>query len=200
MGSGGESGVQADHGKERAMAPGRKQPLWQRVLTWFALAVLVLLMVNAVVTVPVGGRLRYTCVLCRLERVDTWRFGREASRIEETVCSKWYREHVEAEHEHVWDRHTCSPHLNVLGRPVGVSCHLRGHRIWLLRPEEQIGVYENLGDAEEAKALFLSLVDEEAIATHRDREIAWVLKEWVESGFDGLWQPPQEPAADSAEP
>ena len=64
-------------------------------------------------SIEAGSSLSYTCVLCRLGRVDTTLFGFKRSTYHENECSRWYPQNVEPSHTHIWERGTCMTLLNV---------------------------------------------------------------------------------------
>ena len=84
--------------------------LWNIILALIASGLLFL----ALGSIEAGSSLSYTCVLCRLGRVDTTLFGFTRSTYHETDCSRWYPENVEPSHTHIWERGTCMTLLNAL--------------------------------------------------------------------------------------
>lgn len=140
------------------------------------------------------SRLRHTCVICRLYRVDTMCLGLTHSAYSETDCSLWYSAHVEPMHAHVWERGTCSYMSNLLGYSFGVGCSPGRFPIVLLSPTTQLKVYQCFRDPLEAKALFADLTDSK---THDDRLdeddvdrghlTVEAIKAWEVAGFPGTW-------------
>jgi len=61
---------------------------------------------------------KYTCVVCRLFRVKTTYGFVPVSRRSETECSRWYSDHVEPRHDHVWERSTCVYEGDLWGFPA----------------------------------------------------------------------------------
>lgn len=56
-----------------------------------------------VLVVPVWER-GWTCVVCRMERIDSRILGVAQSNFRPNECSRWYAEHVEPSHAHAWAR------------------------------------------------------------------------------------------------
>ena len=91
---------------------------------WSMISTLVFggLLVLTLGSIEAGSSLSYTCVLCRLGRVDTTLFGFTRSTYHETDCSRWYSENIEPSHTHIWERGTCMTLLNAFAQPMGVGC------------------------------------------------------------------------------
>ncbi len=141
-----------------------------------------------------GSSLSYTCVLCRLGRVETTLFGLKHSTYHENECSRWYPQHMEPSHAHIWERGTCMTLLNAFGQPMGVGCRPGHYPIRLLPPSTQMNVYQHIKDRQNAKGLFSNLTDAK---THDDRLdeqdeskghlIVSSIAEWEAAGFPGTW-------------
>jgi hypothetical protein len=132
------------------------------------------------------------CVLCRLERNETTLFGLTRARYAENDCSKWYRAHVESEHEHLWERGTCTAILNGLGVANAVRCRAGHFPILGLATSTQMRVYQHFGDLEKAKALFTGLTHERMGSEILDGNSKgdWIvhsLEDWESAGFPGNW-------------
>lgn len=101
----------------------------------------------------------HCCALCRLVKIDDENIlGRRWSEYEETELSEWYPQHVEAEHEHVWQRSTSSAGFNIFGRTLWVADSDRPAGITRWTPAEQIGIYGHVPD-DEVKHVFLMMHD-----------------------------------------
>ncbi len=78
---------------------------------WHVFTIVVLLIalsLGSFVVVGIGSReagfaMSYTCVLCRLGRVDKTVFGSTRSTFYENECSRWYPKNVEPSHAHIWE-------------------------------------------------------------------------------------------------
>ena len=114
-------------------------------------------LVLALGSIEAGSSLSYTCVLCRLGRVDTTLFGFKRSTYHENECSRWYPQNVEPSHTHIWERGTCRTLLNALAQPMGVGCQPGRYPILLLSPSTQMNVYQHIKDRQKAKELFGNL-------------------------------------------
>jgi hypothetical protein len=114
-------------------------------------------LVLALGSIEAGSSLSYTCVLCRLGRVDTTLFGFKRSTYHENECIRWYPQNVEPSHTHIWERGTCRTLLNVLAQPMGVGCQPGRYPILLLSPSTQMNVYQHIKDRQKAKELFGNL-------------------------------------------
>ncbi len=148
-----------------------------------AMCVVLFLMLMGVET---GYYDRYTCVLCRVNRIDNVFLGRLwESSCTDTVCTPWYREHVEPSHEHVWVRGRAMALRNVFGWPVSViDRDESGKAIWWLSPEDQVAIYEHL-PPEDRKRIFLGMVEKTKVDNRYDYVVMHSLREWKESGFVG---------------
>ena len=62
--------------------------LWNIILALVAAGLLSL----ALGSIEAGSSLSYTCVLCRLGRVETTLFGFKRSTYHENECSRWFPE------------------------------------------------------------------------------------------------------------
>jgi hypothetical protein len=145
-------------------------------------------------SIEAGSTLKYTCVLCRLDRVDTTLFGLNRSAYRPNKCSRWYWKHVEPSHVHVWERGTCRTLLNALALPMGVGCRPECCAIWQVPPSTQMEVYRHFSDRQRAKELFLSLTaarsGNDRLASDSQSKgtlIARSIIEWEMAGFAGTW-------------
>jgi hypothetical protein len=158
--------------------------------------VVLTLVIAAVLVVPtVQARLRshYTCALCRLDREDNaWQLFGTTSTFRENACSRWYPQHVEADHEHVWARGASVGIVNYFGQTIGVGDNFDrpGRLIWRLTHEEQIAVYQHFPDPEDAQDVFHTLLDPVVVESDQDRLLFDELKAWIESGFAGDFHNP----------
>ena len=164
--------------------------LWNIILALIASGLLFL----ALGSIEAGSSLSYTCVLCRLGRVDTTLFGFTRSTYHETDCSRWYPENVEPSHTHIWERGTCMTLLNALAQPMGVGCRPGHYPIRLLSPSTQMHVYQHFKDRQKAKELFRNLTDEKTYNDRLEEDfrskghlIVTSIEEWEVAGFPGTW-------------
>lgn len=143
--------------------------------------------------VPVS-RLRHTCVVCRLSRLDTTAFGLTRSAYAETDCSRWYAAHVEPRHDHLWERGTCRSTGNLIGMPMSVGGSPGRFPIHGLPTSVQKEVYRHFADPREAKRLFAGLTDARTRDDRLDegdfdrgRLTVDALEAWASAGFPGTW-------------
>ena len=108
-------------------------------------------------SIEAGSSLSYTCVLCRLGRVEITLFRFKRSTYHENECSRWYPQNVEPSHTHIWERGTCMTLLNALGQPMGVGCQPGHYPIRLLSSSTPMNVYQHIKDRQKAKELFGNL-------------------------------------------
>ena len=151
-------------------------------------------LVMALGSFEAGSSVSYTCVLCRLGRVDKTMFGLKSTSFYENECSRWYPKNVEPSHTHIWERGTCARMLNGFGQSMGFGCSPGRFPIWLLPPSTQMNVYQHFKDRQKAKELFSNLTDAK---THDDRLdedddskghlIVRSIGEWEVAGFPGTW-------------
>jgi hypothetical protein len=132
----------------------------------------------------------HTCAVCRMNRTCyvyegyTWR-----TAYAESACTKWYRESVEPEHEHVWVHARSTAMRNLYGQPYGViDRDSAGKQIWWLTSDDQLAIYQHLPDPREGEALFISLTDSSPAVQSGNWRAYHSLKNWKESGFQGTWQ------------
>lgn len=164
--------------------------LWNIILAFIASGLLFLVLGS----IEAGSSLSYTCVLCRLGRVDTTLFGLTRSTYHETDCSQWYPENVEPSHTHIWERGTCMTLLNAFARPMGVGCRPGHYPIRLLSPSTQMNVYRHFKDRQKAKELFSNLTDAKTYNDRLEEDfrskghlIVTSIEEWEVAGFPGTW-------------
>src|SRR3954471_3543829 len=140
-------------------------------------------------------KLSHTCVLCRLNRVDSSCLGLTLPSYYENECSRWYEAHVERSHGHIWEQGTCCYETNLLGMPRSVGCSPGHYPIRLLDPATQKRVYEHFKDPLDAKALFAGLTDAKTHHDQIDEFDFWdrghltvrAIEDWEASGFPGTW-------------
>lgn len=151
-------------------------------------------LVLALGSIEAGSSLSYTCVLCRLGRVETNLFGLRHSTSYENECSRWYPRNIEPSHTHIWERGTCMTLLNGLGLPIGVGCQPGHYPIWLLSPSTQVNVYQHIKDRQKAKELFSNLTHAKTHDDLLDKDdeskghlIVRSMKDWDAAGFPGTW-------------
>jgi hypothetical protein len=145
-------------------------------------------------TLEAGTSTSFTCVLCRLGRTETTRFGWKRSSFYENECSRWYPKNVEPSHTHIWERGTCTTLLNALAQPMGVGCRPGHYPIRGLSPSTHLNFYEHFKDRQEAKELFSNLTDantyDDRLDEHDESKghlIVRSIEEWEVAGFPGRW-------------
>ena len=151
-------------------------------------------LVLALGSIEAGSSLSYTCVLCRLGRVDTTLFGFKRSTYHENKCSLWYPQNVEPSHTDIWERGTCMTLLNGFAQPMGVGCRPGHYPIRLLSPSTQLQVYQHFKDRQKPKELFANLTDEKTYNDRLEEDfrskghlIVGSMQEWESAGFPGTW-------------
>lgn len=166
------------------------------ILQCVAVIVFVLIVCQILLGSYAGNRLRHTCAVCRLNRVDyTSRLlGTTKTTYDESDCSVWYQTNVEAEHGHIWVRSPTMALLDFYGQTIGVGDNEEtpGRVIWRLSSKEQIDIYKHASDPMEARHLFESLAEPTSQTENKDFEILHSLREWIDSGFAGDWKSPVE--------
>lgn len=177
-----------DRAQEGAWDIGR-EPItsWQRalaLLTFFALVAFF------VWHSPIGSSRTYTCAVCRLLRIDyNYLLGLTKTSDDcPTECSEWYAQNVESEHEHDWAVSACSYKFNIFGSGLSVACRGYVSAVWRLSPEDQLEVYKQFANPEDAQELFESLGSEEKNEVYINYEIVQKLQQWLEAGFPGSWE------------
>ena len=158
-----------------------------------AIVLLLLAIGHLLLASQAGYRYGHTCVICRLQRTDyVWQYWWPTVTYHETTCSKWYPAHVEPDHEHVWARGSTTGYFDFYGRimAVGDNFDSMSRAIHLLTPDQQISIYQHFSDPDDAKAVFVSLIDPAIREDRTDLVIVRSLRAWIESGFAGAWALP----------
>jgi hypothetical protein len=142
--------------------------------------------------VPVSSMLRFTCVACRLDRVDSMYLGTTSSAFHETECSRWYREHVDPKHHHVWERGTCRTSYNIFGKPVAVACSARFSLAASLPPSTQLAFYRHVEAPKKIAPFFERLIEEtshdDRAGRDRRRLAVEAIRAWEAEGFPRTWE------------
>jgi hypothetical protein len=166
------------------------------VIIWYTIAktvgvVAVLLVLGMFVPVT---RLRQTCVVCRLTRLDSTYGPIPRSRFYENDCSRWYAAHIEPRHPHVWERGTCVYETDLYGFPRSVGCSPGQFPIHMLSSDTQMRVYQHFKNPLDAKILFTNLTDAKTYNDRLDEEdedkghlIVRAMQEWDSAGYPGTW-------------
>ncbi len=141
-----------------------------------------------------GSRTTSTCVVCRLFRTETVFLGVRRQTDTASECSTWYREHVEPDHIHIWQRSSCTALLNGFGQRRGFACGRSGS-IFQLPPVVQVEIYQHFKDPMMAKEIFANLADEKTSRERLDEDdaprgdlIVSSLFEWANAGFPVTWE------------
>ena len=155
-------------------------------------AVILVIVVVLLALLPGGewGHRRFKrCILCRVVHVkhDYCGFSWEDER--ENICTEWYRQNVAASHDHLWVG--CStPYStqNLFGQNIGCASNLDYRPAEALTSEQQVGVYEHIGNLAEARQLFVDLHDHVIARNVKGKWIASYLLMWAEEdGFKTPW-------------
>lgn len=160
------------------------------IITALILGGVVLLMLGSL---EAGSSSSYTCVLCRLYKVETTLYGFTHSTYDENECSLWYPRNIEPTHAHIWEPGTCRTLLNGLALPIGVGCSVGHYPIRLLDPSTQLKVYQHFKDRQAARTLFSGLTDAKTYNDRleeddpKGRLIVRSIQEWEIAGFPGNW-------------
>lgn len=169
----------------------RRRPSHSVIVRFVVTAFLLLIIAHLLLSSEAGHRRRFTCAVCRLNRVDdSSKFTGTATRFQESTCSKWYPANIESSHDHVWVRSSTIAILNYYGQTIGIGDNdeVPGRVIWRLTPEQQVSVYKRFSDPMEAKALFTSLTAPDIVTNHRDFDALASLRNWMDSASSEPWQ------------
>ncbi|WP_406694611.1 hypothetical protein V5E97_26435 [Singulisphaera sp. Ch08] len=159
----------------------------------------VVVAVVVIVLLVLGGFLPFTrraktCVICRLNRVDSTYGPLPISRLHETNCSRWYAAHVEPEHSHIWEHGTCLYESDLYGTWRAFSCRPGHYPIFMLPTETQMRVYQHFKNPLDAKTLFANLTDAKTYNNRLDQDdedrghlTVRAMSEWESAGFPGTW-------------
>lgn len=162
-----------------------------RIVVVFGLFVAVGGLALLVVPNVVVTRLAFSCVVCRLLRLDRTCLGVTRSVYEENECSRWYPTHVEPSHVHNWERGSCQLLTTLSGRPLAVACRSGCSPVRTLEPSTQMRFYQHFENPREAKALFEGFAGEtvrfDDFGIVRGIFMAQAIREWEARGFPGTW-------------
>jgi len=119
----------------------------------------------------------YKCAICNRSQNSRVSFYGTKSRTIDNVCSEWVAQNFHQLHEHQWVENSDFVMLNFYGIPMGGGSRSSRDR-WVFTPGEQLQIYQNAADQEEAYDLFVSIYE-----TWRESpEQAWpaqvYLKDW----------------------
>ena len=139
---------------------------------------------------PSYSRRHNTCALCRFGGFDYSCLGIPWSDYHETECTKWYREHIEPVHEHMWVSGSTEAQRNVFGTVISIADGDR-RALFRLTPSQQVEIYKHIFDPKESKRIFLFLGSDKGSGDQSQRRCIYVaagtLREWAESGFTATW-------------
>ena len=125
---------------------------------------------------------RSTCAACRLDRTDYCLVGFRWHRFEPSECSRWYADHVERSHPHLWSRYTHCRSIGIPGLSGGYACRY-GDPVADLGKSFQLWVYQRFQNPLEAKALFAQL------GRHSPDSLRTIqgLNAWADAGEGEPW-------------
>lgn len=127
-----------------------------------------------------GHRRFERCILCRVVHIrhDPLGFHWETFQ---NACSQWFQSFTGQPHEHLWDR-SVDPYSeqNLFGATIGIGSNISNRPAQLLTPEQQIEVYQHIGDVKESTDLFIELRNCVLKDHQNGSMIAGRLKSWAE--------------------
>lgn len=148
---------------------------------WAAILVIVAGLLSLLPGGEWGHRRFKQCILCRVLHIEHHYCGFAWEEDHENACTEWYRKNVATSHEHLWvGRSTPYSSQNLLGQNIGCASNLDYRPAELLTPEQQVEVYEHIGNIAEAKQLFSVLRDHVLARRENGKWIASYLKSWAE--------------------
>ena len=158
---------------------------------WAVICVIVAILAGIILpSIPEYSRRYNTCALCRLGRWDYWRQESRWSDHEDTECTKWFREHIERDHEHVWVSNSVITQRNIFGSVISIV-DSDPRAIFRISPSQQIQIFEHIPDAEEAARVFQLVGRDKGFGEHLQRRhaqvTAHILRDWAESEFAENW-------------
>ncbi len=161
-----------------------------KLIQWVALLVIVVGLLALLSPGAEWGHRRFKrCILCRVVHIEHDYCGFTWAEDQERSCTDWYRRNVAASHDHLWvGCVTPWSTQNLFGQNIGCAGNVDNRPAELLTPDQQIEVYEHIGNIAEATQLFVELRDH-VLARHRKgRGIAMYLQMWAEvDGFKTPW-------------
>ena len=128
-----------------------------------------------------GHRRFKQCILCRVIHIEHDYCGFTWEEDREYTCTEWYRRNVAASHDHLWvGCVTVFSVQNLFGQNFGWGSNVQNHPAEWLTSEQQIEVYEHIGNIAESTQLFVELRDHVLARHPKGRCIAMYLELWAE--------------------
>lgn len=148
--------------------------------------------IYSLLSAPFYTRFQHTCALCRHSRTMLkGPFGEDVTE-SATNCSDWYNETFPESHQHVWISAPDFAILNWLGEPCGGGSPASNRTIlWKLSPEQQLAIYQQFDDSQEARRLFTRIAELSEAKSYQESDkaklLVFALKQWQEEGFRETW-------------
>lgn len=130
----------------------------------------------------------FSCAICGKSRSVARIFGVSIRASEfETDCSRWYRNHVESSHRHVWVQGTWRETIGVFGFPsIGTNFSSRASGpLVRFNSKTRLMIYQQSSSIDETRELFLKLAywESDPIKRTEQSQLEQKLAEWVDNIF-----------------
>ncbi len=133
-------------------------------------AVVGILAVGALLNITVARCSPKTCTLCRAERMDWKLLGYSWQTYRDTEFTEWYRTH-RPEHQHKWERLTCTQGFSVFGTTTFFGCGSR-HPICEI-PPDRLRQFAEHADTSTLTAFFDGITSANRDTQLQAVELAW---------------------------
>ena len=164
----------------------RRRQRWARYLT-LAIALL------GLAVIPMAKKRYFTCAICACARTTISALQVPITEEQtESECSRWYQDHVERSHEHLWVRGPYSEMYSLVGRRVSghqISGDADGPVVYF-SASSRLEMYRRCENPRVARDAFVQLASWEADGTperQQQRTLERELSDWEQSLFTGPW-------------
>lgn len=158
---------------------------------WVLLVVVLLFCAFA----PIVSEAYFTCGACGMDRTTRTALSLTlADRQSETDCSRWYRDHIQPHHRHLWVRQPAQAMYSAFGVPIGRS-FVAGRAdgpVVRFDSRTRMLMYQKSADANRLREAFILLSawkKEGTPARQRQVAVEQALATWEDSGLAGEWAP-----------
>lgn len=178
--------------KAETLKTEQSQRLQRRRHRWARCSTLALTLLGLAV-IPMATKRYFTCAICACTRTTV--SALQAPIIEkqaESECSRWYQDHVERSHEHLWVRGPYSEMYSLVGLRVSghqISGDADGPVVYF-SDSSRLEMYRRCENPRVARDAFVQLACWEADGTperQQQRTLERELLDWEQTRFTGPW-------------
>ena len=148
---------------------------------WVTIVAIIILLLALLPGGEWGHRRFKRCILCRVVHIEHHYCGFTWEEDRENACTEWFRRNVAASHEHLWVGCSTPYSLqNLFGQNIGCASNLDYRPAELLTPEQQLAVYEHIGNVNDSTQVFVEIRDCVLKRHPKGHCLASYLRDWVE--------------------